>query len=127
MKTRRPSSRAALYDSCKPWVDEPRIDLSYSARKRQKKSSDAELAANRIRCARYRAKRRASELEIFRENAALKRERAELVDTVVKLEYTLNVLQGQASLDLSAENALLRREIQVRTFDDFNDVWCVLC
>lgn len=85
------------------------------SRKRRslKTISATEREGNRRRCAKYRAKRRALEGEVYRENVLLKRERAELVDCIVDLEYTINQLRGQASVDLRRENRLLRREIEV--------------
>ena len=51
---------------------------------------------------------------MYEENLNLKRERADLLDKITELEYSVQALRGQGVLDLSKENELLKQEIKVR-------------
>ena len=77
------------------------------------KKGKKERSSNAERCRRHRERKREKEQQVFQENAALKRERKEMLEQITQLEFQEQTLRGQGYMDLSAENDLLRQEIKV--------------
>ena len=65
------------------------------------------------RCRKYRDKRRKEEAQVYTENFELKQQRTELQRQIAELEVEVQTLRGQGVVNLSKENELLRREIEV--------------
>lgn len=72
-----------------------------------------ERTNNAQRCRKHRQKVRQQEQELYEENLQLKRERVDMLKRLAHLEYLVQALRGQESIDLTAENDLLREEIKV--------------
>lgn len=84
-----------------------------AGKKKEKSGKAGSRTTNVDRCRRYREKRRKEEAQVYTENFDLKRERTELQRQIAQLELEVQALRGQGVVDLTKENELLRREIEV--------------
>lgn len=69
--------------------------------------------SNARNCRKYREKRRMEEQKVYKDNLALKRERLEFQEQIAALETEVQALRGQGVVDLTKENELLHKEIEV--------------
>lgn len=66
-----------------------------------------------MRCKEFRDRRKSKKQKLEAENAKFRKEREDLLQTIVRLELSLDKIHGEAYVDFTQENAFLREELKI--------------